>query len=616
MTLTNSESNEKNNDESKSQKNIIGSESESKSQKDEKNKMKMICILSSLGTHSNEGKMTMEEIPKNNFNEIIYKDKKNDEIYNKICKDKISQFFWGKRDTVFLTFGLNNSGKTHLIYGSSKDPGFIPLSFKDFFKEYNSNEPSGNYMKFSCNFLEIYQNSFFDLLHKEGKKRIENLDGGNINAQKIHITKITDLIWVLKCGKSRITKGKFTERKGGKVYYSSVSTTIFSINIEIEEFFIKNNPRKKISFYFVDLIWDLDQKNKKEKSIIYGFCKFLQDLAHNSQTKDLKNKHILSHDNALIKVVGNFLKNDKDINFIITMNEDKYYRKQNEIILKLSKDFSNIKLDVNESKHFFKGSKIFNRGNNEEKQNKNVNKNIPLLDENSKSKKKNFFKENILDANPKEKIYKGNLINANPKDNENILKRNLIDINPQEKESKKIDDLCENIICIFKKKRKRFYNEMILNNFENIFTTYENELDNFLRNLFKKHFKSSNNNISLIKEKKEETISDKNDNEIPDNNTDENDTLRKYENELINDENISLKNDEEFSEIPKKEGELDIPINPGNAAKNNKKKKKKNKKKKKKKRRRNIRKKLLQKIKNQLKIKLMKKMKLVIKIIR
>ena len=43
---------------------------------------------------------------------------------------------------------------------------------------------------------------------------------------------------------------------------------------------------------------------------------------------------------------------------------------------------------------------------------------------------------------------------------------------------------------------------MILNNFENIFTTYENELDNFLRNLFKKHFKSSNNNISLIKEKK------------------------------------------------------------------------------------------------------------------
>ena len=249
--------------------------------------------------------------------------------------------------------------------------------------------------------MEIYQNSFFDLLHKEGKKRIENLDGGNINAQKIHITKITDLIWVLKFGKSPITKGKFTERKGGKVYYPSVSTTIFSINIEIEEFFIKNNPRKKISFSFVDLIWDLDPKNKKEKSLIFGFSKFLQDLAHNSQTKNLKNKHILSNDNALIKVVGNFLKNEKDINFIITMNEDIYYRKNNEIILKLSEKFSNIKLEVNESKHFFKGSKIFNRGNNEEKQNKNVNKNIPLLDENPKSKNENFFKGNLLDENPK-----------------------------------------------------------------------------------------------------------------------------------------------------------------------------------------------------------------------
>ena len=134
LALKNSESDQKNNDDSKSPKNIFESESESqKSHKDEKNKLKMICILSSLGIHSDEGKMTMAEIPKNNFKEIIYKDKKNDEIYNKICKDKISQFFWGKRDMVFLSFGLNNSGKTHLIYGSSKDPGLIPLSFKDFF---------------------------------------------------------------------------------------------------------------------------------------------------------------------------------------------------------------------------------------------------------------------------------------------------------------------------------------------------------------------------------------------------------------------------------------------------------------------------------------------------
>ena len=183
---------------------------------------------------------------------------------------------------------------------------------------------------------------------------------------------------------------------------------------------------------------NISQKILIKKITNNPISKFLQDLAHNSQTKNLKNKHILSNDNDLIKVVGNFLKNEKDINFIITMNEDIYYRKNNEIILKLSEKFSNIKLEVNESKHFFKGSKIFNRGNNEEKQNKNVNKNIPLLDENSKSKKENFFKENILDANPKEKIFKGNLINANPKDNENILKRNLADINPQEKESKKL----------------------------------------------------------------------------------------------------------------------------------------------------------------------------------
>ncbi len=113
------------------EKNFFNIESDSeKSIKKDKN---LICLLSNLGLPCQNEKFKINDIPKNFFNEIIYRDKKNDEIYHKICLNKILNFFEGKMDVVFLTFELNDSGKTHLIYDNFKDQGFIPLSFNDFF---------------------------------------------------------------------------------------------------------------------------------------------------------------------------------------------------------------------------------------------------------------------------------------------------------------------------------------------------------------------------------------------------------------------------------------------------------------------------------------------------
>ena len=145
--------------------------------------------------------------------------KKKDEIYHKICLNKIRDFFERKMGIVFLAFGLNDSGKTHLIYGNFKDPGFIPLSFNDFFSQFSIISSYGKSLEFSCNFLEIFGNSVYDLLGKGGKKRInleENLEGEikeKINFEKVYISKITDLILALKVGKEIIEKGKFKEKK-------------------------------------------------------------------------------------------------------------------------------------------------------------------------------------------------------------------------------------------------------------------------------------------------------------------------------------------------------------------------------------------------------------------
>lgn len=142
--------------------------------------------------------------------------------------NKIRDFFEGKMGIVFLAFGLNDSGKTHLIYGNFKDPGFIPLSFNDFFSQFSIISSYGKSLEFSCNFLEIFGNSVYDLLGKGGKKRInleENLEGEineKINFEKVYISKITDLNWALNVGKERIEKGKFKEKKGDEEFFEKI----------------------------------------------------------------------------------------------------------------------------------------------------------------------------------------------------------------------------------------------------------------------------------------------------------------------------------------------------------------------------------------------------------
>ena len=118
-------------------------------------------------------------------------------------------------------------------------------------------------------------------------------------------------------------------------------------------------------------------------------------------------------------------------------------------------------------------------------------------------------------------------------------KRNLANINPQENDSKILNDLRNNFIDSFKKKRKRVYNEMILN-LESFCTYYEKKFDNLFQSEFKKYFKGSDSNISFIKDKIEENIIEKKDDEIPEDNKDEFTPVKKYIKELINEENISL----------------------------------------------------------------------------
>ena len=96
----------------------------------------LICILSNLGLPCQNEKFKINDIPKNFFNEIIYRDKKNDEIYHKICLNKIRDFFERKMGIVFLAFGLNDSGKTILSMVILKIQGLFPFHSMTFFHSF------------------------------------------------------------------------------------------------------------------------------------------------------------------------------------------------------------------------------------------------------------------------------------------------------------------------------------------------------------------------------------------------------------------------------------------------------------------------------------------------
>ena len=97
----------------------------------------LICLLSNLRLPRQKEKLKTNDIPKIFFNEIINKDKKNDEIYHKICLNKIRDFFEGKMDFVFLTFGLNDYGKTHILYMIIlKIQGLFPFHSMIFFHSF------------------------------------------------------------------------------------------------------------------------------------------------------------------------------------------------------------------------------------------------------------------------------------------------------------------------------------------------------------------------------------------------------------------------------------------------------------------------------------------------
>lgn len=136
-----------------------------------------------------------------------------EEVYDQTARPIVESVMEGYNGTIFA-YGQTGTGKTWTMEGdSSKDSrkGIIPRSFEQIFKTINQTSNIQYLVRGS--FLEIYNNSVFDLLcnHDENHHGLplkENSDGGKISVYAKGLTmtickKPADLLKLLKEGSAR-----------------------------------------------------------------------------------------------------------------------------------------------------------------------------------------------------------------------------------------------------------------------------------------------------------------------------------------------------------------------------------------------------------------------------
>jgi centromeric protein E len=67
-------------------------------------------------------------------------------------------------NSVIFAYGQTASGKTFTLSGSEEEPGIIPRAMKDVFRFIKSEEGKGREYLLRCSYLEIYNETIFDLL--------------------------------------------------------------------------------------------------------------------------------------------------------------------------------------------------------------------------------------------------------------------------------------------------------------------------------------------------------------------------------------------------------------------------------------------------------------------
>ncbi|XP_022160920.1 kinesin-like protein KIF6 [Myzus persicae] len=100
------------------------------------------------------------------------------------------RFLSGTNGTIFA-YGQTGSGKSHTIYGSRKDAGIIPRSFKYLFDNKSAIKSTEEREIFSMSYFEIYNEIVYDLLPSTKSRQIKKSNVNNKNLGLNDIVRFT-----------------------------------------------------------------------------------------------------------------------------------------------------------------------------------------------------------------------------------------------------------------------------------------------------------------------------------------------------------------------------------------------------------------------------------------
>ncbi|KAK4281942.1 hypothetical protein QN277_013382 [Acacia crassicarpa] len=162
------------------------------------------------------------------FDQIFGEDCNTSQVYQSCTKDIVAAAVRGFNGTVFA-YGQTNSGKTHTMRGSRKEPGVIPLAVHDLFKIIQQDVDREFLLRMS--YMEIYNEEINDLLVPEHRKLQihENLERGIYVAglREEIVASPEQVLELMEFGESHRHIGETNMN-----LYSSRSHTIFRMIIE------------------------------------------------------------------------------------------------------------------------------------------------------------------------------------------------------------------------------------------------------------------------------------------------------------------------------------------------------------------------------------------------
>ena len=475
----------------------------------------------------NDTKLTVKFLDGNcylyNFTKIFGIEKKNEDVFNFVCKDFLNDFVnLGKSGLIFV-YGFSNSGKSYTMEGDEKIKGILQMSFSEIFSLLRSKFNNNNLFELTCTFIEIYNESIYDLL-SETRTKLKLIGKNNLFSVKnatFHAIKTeNDFLNTLNTGlKNRSTHSTNLNQN------SSRSHIIFRIELTQNENFS--------SISFVDLAGveranraNTKGENLKEAGNINKSLLVLRSCIEcmeiNTQNTLVDKKvRVPIRESKLTMIFKEYFMNDKNIKIIANINPTLDDMFDNKNVLNFITKASKVKpikswieeIKNNNNKRVFhmfttKKNKKINKNNNENSSESSViemsnssssdfdsemefntnnnNNNHSILKE-----RKNHVKSNNNSKSKNHLVYSksnSNLINSNYKNKiktQSNKKCNEFLVNSEKKNN--------NINNFSFKKKDILSNKKIENNL--FFNKSKNKNDNNNNNILNKIYNTNNNKI-------------------------------------------------------------------------------------------------------------------------